>query len=137
MATFPTNPRLVVNGTTYNLPPVKAEGYSVTGQVRGGVREMSDGATVIDIVATGKKRRFKLSWIMLTNAEYATLENAWYALQSGNGTFRAPTYYYNTQEYVVTLDKSSTDLQSESRGVPDGSGGVDLRWSASLNLREV
>lgn len=78
----------VLGGVT--LPQVAAEGFSTTVVYLGGQSEMASGAYAFDLFSTAQKRRFELAWLLLTEAQVATILAAWATVRTGSATFTPP-----------------------------------------------
>jgi hypothetical protein len=121
----PTQP--VLAGTT--LPHPKAEdGFSERVVFRGVSVEMASGAQSTDLVVSGAKRLFTLSWQAITATEKGNIITAFTAIKEGSGSFTSP----DSTVYTVTRDG---DAEIEFEYVLTA-GGV-FRYNASLRLREV
>lgn len=118
----------VLGGTT--LPAIAAaDGYTETLDYRGSMRRMADGSVVTQLVASAVKRKFRLSWPALTDAQKATLITAYATVDDSSASFTAPT----GASYTVTRDPDSSGLSLEMFMIAGGS----TRWRASLFLEEA
>lgn len=60
------------------LPAIQAaDGYSETLSYRGGMRRMANGAVSTQLVSTAVKRKFRLTWPALTDAQKTTVTSAY------------------------------------------------------------
>jgi len=123
MATTP-----ILGGTT--LPnPTAADGFSETLNYRGGLRRMADGSATIDLVASGVKRRFRLSWPGLTDTQKGTVTTAYATIDDSSASFTAPT----GSVYTVNRDPDSPGLTFDAFMI----GGGALRWRCTMYLEEA
>jgi len=123
MATAP-----VLGGNT--LPHVTAaDGYSETITYRGGMRRHADGSVIVNLVNASAKRKFRLSWPALTDAQKATMITAYASVDDSSASFTAPS----GSTYTVTRDPDSPGLSLDSYMI----GGGSLRWRATLYLEEA
>ncbi len=121
----PTQP--ILAGTT--LPHPKAEsGFSERVVFRGVSVEMASGAQSTDLVVSGAKKTFTISWHAITAAQKADIITALTAIREASGSFTSP----DSTVYTVTRDG---DAEIEFEYVLTA-GGV-FRYNASLRLREV
>lgn len=123
MATTPA-----LGGTT--LPQVSAtDGYTETLDYRGGMRRMANGSVTIDLVASSVKRKFRLTWPGLTDAQKGTVTTAFATIDDSSASFTAPT----GTSYTVTRDPDSPGLTFDSYM----QGGGAMRWRCTMYLEEA
>jgi hypothetical protein len=103
-------------------------GFEMERTYRGGIRVLADGTAVADLVASGAKHVFRLSWQNISNSEWTTLLTAFATIDDGAATFVAP----NGTSYTVMRDPGSPGLTGTMRTV----GGEAQRWDAQMTLRE-
>lgn len=108
-------------------------GYQVRYEYRGGVMQMANGALNFDLVATGSKRVITLTWIHLSATDRDTVMTRLSSLGTSSATLVTP----ENASITVTLDENMTLPTWNTIGVPDGSGGQNLRYTGSVTLREV
>jgi len=94
---------------------------------------MANGAVNYDLVASGMKRVVSLTWINLSATDRDTVQTRLTSLGTSSATLVTP----ENASITVTLDENMTLPDWNSVGVPDGSGGQNLRYSGSVTLREV
>ena len=117
----------VLGGTT--LPQVEADGYEETPELRGATTEMLSGALATDLVSATVKRRFALSWRMLSEAQISSVVAAWAAMvTAGSASFTSP----NGGSYTVTHDDQLKLPITWQRITASG-----LTGDLTLKLREV
>lgn len=110
------------------LPPVDADGFEVERVFRGGMRQMADGSTVVDLVNGNPKRKFTLTWTLISAGQKAAVEQAFDAIKGGSAVFVSPEGVSCT----VRRDPSAPTLKLKGQLA---AGGV-LRFSGSLTLVE-
>ena len=110
---------------SYTLPNIS--GYEETRGFRGAMVEMADSTVHFDNVNSGPKRTFILSWIMLTDTEKGTIENAYDALATVSKSFTPPT-----GATATSVTRTKTELKFVPLKSSEG-----LLWSTSMELREV
>lgn len=110
------------------LPDVAPDGFLEGYGYRGSDREMLSGAVVTDLVASGAKRTFELSWRELTEAQVATIKTAFATVDDGAATLVTPL----GSTVTVTRDVGfmALDIQWRSRG-------RKVRADVTIKLREV
>jgi len=113
--------------------PQQDGGYRVRYEYRGGASVMANGAVNYDLVASGMKRVVSLTWINLSATDRDTVQTRLTSLGTSSATLVTP----ENASITVTLDENMTLPDWNSVGVPDGSGGQNLRYSGSVTLREV
>lgn len=113
--------------------PQQDGGYQVRYEYRGGASVMADGSMLYDLVASGAKRVITLTWVHLDEDDRNTVMTELAAL----GTASLPLANPEGDTVTVTLDENMTLPTWATVGVPDGSGGQNLRFSGSVTLREV
>lgn len=110
----------------YTLP--HPSGYSEKHGFRGAVAEMSDGSMNFDVVTDSIKKVYTLTWVLLTDAQKATLESAFAALKLSPAFFTPPSGAAITSvTRIGPLDAVFTAANSAE----------GLRWNCSIELREV
>lgn len=105
------------------------DGYTETIEYRGGRTKTANGTVITDLVQTSAKRKFKLAWTALTDAQRTTLLSAVDAIKNTSGSFTAPT----GSSYTVTMDDDQPDVNFDGYTVGNGT----TRWRCELYLREV
>lgn len=78
-----------------NLPYVsKRDGYEESVEYRGYQQTLADGSTATELVSTTVKRRFRLSWVALTEDQVTNastgITKAYEGVRSGTATFTSP-----------------------------------------------
>ncbi len=112
------------------LPAIAAtDGYSETLDYRGGFRRNASGGVVTQLVASSVKRKFRLSWPALTDAQKATVISAFATVDDSSASFTAPT----GTAYTVTRDPDSPGVSFDMFMI----GGGTTRWRCSLFLEEA
>ena len=119
MATQP-----ILAGTTLAHPSA----FSEEVEFRGTSVEMASGAQSTDLVVSGIKRIFTLTWQTLTAAEKASIITAFTAIKEASGSFTSP----DSTVYTVTRAGDAT-----IRFVYVQTAGGTFRYKADLQLREV
>jgi hypothetical protein len=104
--------------------------YDEIDTFRGASAEMADGSVRFELVASGVKREFTLSWEMLTAAQLATVRAAWAALATS----------YNSNNFTSVLGVTFTvtrhpDQKELKFTAVLAAGG--LRYKTEMRLREV
>lgn len=97
-------------------------------EYRGGGRVMANGTVNFDLVASGVKRRWELTWTNISSAARDTINTALDSLGASTATFIDA----EGNTYTVSRDESLTPVSWVP--VPVVGGFV---WSASVTLREV
>ena len=118
----------ILGGTTLPEPQEKS-GFVVTREYRGGTRIMASGALSQDLVQSGVKRVFKLTWQNISTADRTTIDDEVDDLAGTTATFDTATM----SETTVTLNDGLTPVE----WVASLAGNGDLRWTGTLELREV
>lgn len=113
--------------------PQQDGGYRVRYEYRGGSSVMADGSVLFDLVATGSKRIVTLTWINISETDRDTVMTRLAALGTSSAALVSP----ENDSITVTLDENMTLPDWTAIGVPDGSGGLNLRYTGSVTLREV
>ena len=112
------------------LPAIAAaDGYSETLDYRGGFRRNASGGVVTQLVASSVKRKFRLTWPALTDAQKTTVINAFATVDDSSASFTAPT----GTAYTVTRDPDSPGVSFDMFMI----GGGTTRWRCSLFLEEA
>lgn len=112
------------------LPAIAAaDGYSETLDYRGGFRRNASGGVVTQLVASAVKRKFRLTWPALTDAQKSTVINAFATVDDSSASFTAPT----GTAYTVTRDPDSPGVSFDMFMI----GGGSTRWRCSLFLEEA
>lgn len=112
------------------LPAIAAaDGYSETLDYRGGMRRNASGGVVTQLVASAVKRKFRLTWPALTDAQKTTVINALATVDDSSASFTAPT----GTAYTVTRDPDSPGVSFDMFMI----GGGTTRWRCSLFLEEA
>lgn len=112
------------------LPAIAAaDGYSETLDYRGGFRRNASGGVVTQLVASAVKRKFRLTWPALTDAQKTTVINAFATVDDSSASFTAPT----GTAYTVTRDPDSPGVSFDMFMI----GGGTTRWRCSLFLEEA
>ena len=112
------------------LPAIAAtDGYSETLDYRGGFRRNASGGVVTQLVASAVKRKFRLTWPALTDAQKATVISAFATVDDSSAAFTAPT----GTAYTVTRDPDSPGVSFDMFMI----GGGTTRWRCSLFLEEA
>lgn len=117
----------VLAGTTLAHPKQEG-GFSERVLFRSTSVEMASGAQSTDLVVSGAKRVFTLSWQAITAAEKADIITAFTAIKESSGSFTSP----DSTVYTVTRDG---DAEVEFEYVLTAGG--NFHYNASLRLREV
>ncbi len=117
----------VVAGTTL----ASCAAYEQTDTLRGATAEMADGSVHFELVASGAKKDFVLSWDMLTAAQRADVSTAWAALATAYSSNNFVSVLGDT--YTVTRHPDQKELKFTAVQV----NGVVLRYKGELRLREV
>lgn len=78
-----------------NLPYVsKRDGYEESIEYRGYQQTLADGSTATELVSTAAKRRFRLSWVALTEDQVTHastgIVKAYEGVRSGTASFTSP-----------------------------------------------
>lgn len=111
------------------LPQVEADGYEETPELRGATTEMLSGALATDLVSASVKRRFSLSWRLLSEAQITNIVSAWSTMiTTGSASFTSP----NGGSYTVTHDDQLTLPITWQRVTVSG-----LTGDVTLRLRQV
>lgn len=119
----------VLAGTT--LPhPQGEDGFRERVGFRGVSVEMASGAQSTDLVVSGAKRTFVVSWTTITAAEKAAIITALTAIKESSGSFTSP----DSTVYTVTRDG---DADLEFKYVQTAGGNFHYDVTGSLRLREV
>jgi hypothetical protein len=105
--------------------------YKETPILRGAPAEMADGSVRFELVQSGAKRDFVLSYDMLTTAQKATLITAWTALATSYSASNFTSIDGTT--YTVTRHPDQKELAFDAVSA----AGPTLYWKAELKLREV
>ena len=112
------------------LPAIAAaDGYSETLDYRGGFRRNASGGVVTQLVASAVKRKFRLTWPALTDAQKTTVINAFATVDDSSASFTAPT----GTAYTVTRDPDSPGVSFDMFMI----GGGTTRWRCTLFLEEA
>ena len=112
------------------LPAIAAtDGYSETLDYRGGFRRNASGGVVTQLVASAVKRKFRLTWPALTDAQKATVISAFATVDDSSAAFTAPT----GTAYTVTRDPDSPGVSFDMFMI----GGGTTRWRCTLFLEEA
>ena len=112
------------------LPAIAAtDGYSETLDYRGGFRRNASGGVVTQLVASAVKRKFRLTWPALTDAQKATVVSAFATVDDSSASFTAPT----GTAYTVTRDPDSPGVSFDMFMI----GGGSTRWRCTLFLEEA
>ena len=112
------------------LPAIAAtDGYSETLDYRGGFRRNASGGVVTQLVASAVKRKFRLTWPALTDAQKATVVSAFATVDDSSASFTAPT----GTAYTVTRDPDSPGVSFDMFMI----GGGTTRWRCTLFLEEA
>jgi hypothetical protein len=112
------------------LPAIAAaDGYSETLDYRGGFRRNASGGVVTQLVASAVKRKFRLTWPALTDAQKTTVISAFATVDDSSASFTAPT----GTAYTVTRDPDSPGVSFDMFMI----GGGSTRWRCSLFLEEA
>ena len=112
------------------LPAIAAtDGYSETLDYRGGFRRNASGGVVTQLVASSVKRKFRLSWPALTDAQKATVISAFATVDDSSASFTAPT----GTAYTVTRDPDSPGVSFDMFMI----GGGTTRWRCTMFLEEA
>ena len=112
------------------LPAIAAtDGYSETLDYRGGMRRNASGGVVTQLVASSVKRKFRLTWPALTDAQKSTVISAFATVDDSSASFTAPT----GTAYTVTRDPDSPGVSFDMFMI----GGGTTRWRCSLFLEEA
>ena len=112
------------------LPAIAAaDGYSETLDYRGGFRRNASGGVVTQLVASAVKRKFRLTWPALTDAQKTTVISAFATVDDSSASFTAPT----GTAYTVTRDPDSPGVSFDMVMI----GGGTTRWRCSLFLEEA
>ena len=112
------------------LPAIAAaDGYSETLDYRGGFRRNASGGVVTQLVASAVKRKFRLTWPALTDAQKMTVISAFATVDDSSASFTAPT----GTAYTVTRDPDSPGVSFDMFMI----GGGTTRWRCSLFLEEA
>lgn len=109
----------------YTLPHPSE--YREQRQFRGAMAEMANGAVAFDVVNTNPKRVYTLTWRAISDADRATLQNAYDSLKTADASFTPPT-----GDGAVTVTRTPRELVFD--GIKAAGG---LRWQVTLELREV
>ena len=109
--------------------PQEKNGFVVTREYRGGTRIMASGALSQDLVQSGVKRVFKLTWQNISTADRTTIDDEVDDLAGTTATFDTATM----SETTVTLNDGLTPVE----WIASLAGNGDLRWTGTLELREV
>ena len=112
------------------LPAIAAtDGYSETLDYRGGFRRNASGGVVTQLVASAVKRKFRLTWPALTDAQKAPVISAFATVDDSSATFTAPT----GTAYTVTRDPDSPGVSFDMFMI----GGGTTRWRCTMFLEEA
>ena len=112
------------------LPAIAAtDGYSETLDYRGGFRRNASGGVVTQLVASAVKRKFRLTWPALTDAQKATVISAFATVDDSSAAFTAPT----GTAYTVTRDPDSPGVSFDMFMI----GGGTTRWRCTMFLEEA
>ena len=112
------------------LPAIAAaDGYSETLDYRGGFRRNASGGVVTQLVASAVKRKFRLTWPALTDAQKATVISAFATVDDSSASFTAPT----GTAYTVTRAPDSPGVSFDMFMI----GGGTTRWRCTLFLEEA
>ena len=107
------------------LPAIAAaDGYSETLDYRGGFRRNASGGVVTQLVASAVKRKFRLTWPALTDAQKTTVISAFATVDASSASFTAPTGTAYTVQSVPDSPGVSFDMFMI--------GGGTTRWQCSL-----
>lgn len=119
----------VLAGTTLPHPQLEG-GFTERVMFRGTSIEMASGAQSTDLVVSGAKKVFTLSWQTITAAEKADIITALTAIKESSGSFTSP----DSTVYTVTRDG---DADIEFNYVRTAGGNFHYDVTGSLRLREV
>ena len=112
------------------LPAIAAaDGYSETLDYRGGFRRNASGGVVTQLVASAVKRKFRLTWPALTDAQKTTVINAFATVDDSGASFTAPT----GTAYTVTRVPDSPGVSFDMFMI----GGGSTRWRCTMFLEEA
>ena len=112
------------------LPAIAAaDGYSETLDYRGGFRRNASGGVVTQLVASAVKRKFRLTWPALTDAQKTTVISAFATVDDSSASFTAPT----GTAYTVTRDPDSPGVSFDMFMIGGGTTG----WRCTLFLEEA
>ena len=112
------------------LPAIAAaDGYSETLDYRGGFRRNASGGVVTQLVASAVKRKFRLTWPALTDAQKTTVISAFATVDDSSASFTAPT----GTAYTVTRDPDSPGVSLDMYMI----GGGSTRWRCTMFLEEA
>lgn len=114
----------VLAGQTLATP----QEYERKRQYRGGRQIMLDGSTVVDLVSTTAKHEWQLSWGLMTDAQYATLQTAFDALKDTSGAYTD----IDGAAYTVSLD----GVPEVTKEAVKAAGAGNVRWQVSITLRQ-
>ena len=108
--------------------PVPSE-YGESNFTKGTVQRMANGALVRDLVQSGAKNRFALTFDMLTDVQKSAVRSGVATVRDGSSvTFLAPT---GTSYTVVLADGGEPEWEAVSLR------GTELRWRGTIELEEV
>jgi len=115
----------VLGGVT--MPAIAAaDGFSETLSYRGGMRRMANGAISTQLVDANVKRKFRLTWPALTDAQKTTVTSAYATVDDSSAAFTAPT----GTAYTVTRDPDSPGVTFDGFMI----GGGTMRWRCTMYL---
>lgn len=130
MAT-PVAPKYGAGPTT--LPQPGIDGFTERWEYRGSSRIMADGSITTDLVATGLKRAWSLTYTNVTTAQRTTIQTFITTLAGGSTTFYPPQETGGTTSYTVTRDENLTPIEWTT--IRDGAG--NFLHSVTILLREA
>lgn len=90
---------------------------------------MANGAVSTQLVDTAVKRKFRLTWPALTDAQKTTVTSAYATVDDNSASFTAPT----GTAYTVTRDPDSPDVSFDGFMI----GGGTMRWRCTMYLETV
>jgi len=117
----------VVESTTL----ASCSAYEQTDTLRSATVELADGSVHFELVASGAKKDFVLSWDMLTATQMAAVRTAWVALATAYSSSNFVSVLGDT--YTVTRHPDQKELKFTAVHI----NGTVLRYKGELRLREV
>ena len=103
-----------------------ADGYSEVLAYRGGMRRKANGSVTTQLVDANVKRKFRLTWPALTDAQKTTVTSAFATVDDSSASFTAPT----GTTYTVTRDPDSPGVSFDMYMI----GGGTVRWRCTMYL---
>ena len=107
-------------------------GFTESINQRGTGRELADGGVTFDLVDSGIKRSWSITWTNVTTSDRTDIETFVTTLDAGTSLFRPPQESGGSDEYTVTRDEGLTAVEWTT--IRDGAG--NFLHTASLTLRE-